>query len=193
MTRVRVWLNDVRCTDTEDVTGADEFYLIGAVSDGEHTSPILTRPQSINNGQTISPVVNGTNLVFDHDVPEDRVLKVALAAFDEDSGKDWNRYGEYVGAVGTGVSEVLKRIPNPYTIAAGFVLPYAIGAVGAIASMDQDDPLGEHAGTYWVNTMDLNREDKHSWVFLHDGGWWSSWDYVARYTVAKGRIPRDRL
>jgi hypothetical protein len=32
---VRVVLDDVRCRDTEDVMGADEFYLLGTVTDGE--------------------------------------------------------------------------------------------------------------------------------------------------------------
>ena len=31
MTRIRVELGDVFCGNTEDVTGADEFYLVGAV------------------------------------------------------------------------------------------------------------------------------------------------------------------
>lgn len=48
MTRIRVELIDVYCKDTEDLTGADDFYLVGALVGGGVTKAILTRPIKIN-------------------------------------------------------------------------------------------------------------------------------------------------
>ncbi|HEY9709459.1 MAG TPA: hypothetical protein V6D48_14745, partial [Oculatellaceae cyanobacterium] len=81
MSRIRVVLENVTCYDTEDVTGADEFYLVGAISDGQQSSGVLTRPISVNDKQTKSFGIGG-GTVFDAEVPEDRILKVALMAFD---------------------------------------------------------------------------------------------------------------
>lgn len=52
--RVRIELLDVYCHNTEDVTGADTFYLVGGVSDGRQSQPVLTNRVWINDGQTRS-------------------------------------------------------------------------------------------------------------------------------------------
>src|SRR5262245_51470399 len=107
MSRVRVVLDDVICWDTEDVAGGDEFYLTGAVSDGQQNAGVLTVPLSIKgekkHGRTMRFGIGG-GTVFDADVPDDRILKVALAAYDEDSNKDWTKQGENVTKIGQAVS-----------------------------------------------------------------------------------------
>ncbi len=49
--KVRIELFDVRCYDTEDVTGGDEFFVVAAMSDGHETRGIVTRPIDIDTGQ----------------------------------------------------------------------------------------------------------------------------------------------
>jgi hypothetical protein len=184
MARVRVVLESVVCSDTEDVTGGDEFYLTGAVSDGAQSAGVLTRPISISKGET-KPFGEGGGTVFDFDVPDERILKVALVAFDEDSNKDWARRGEMVTKIGQAVSSGLAAIPNPYTVGAATVLPLAIQVVGGIMSMDKDDELGQllHEFPMWSLP---NGSHAQVWNFTGGGWWYSNWKYAVRYQVIKG-------
>jgi hypothetical protein len=183
MARMRVVLQDVVCNDTEDVTGADEFYLAGAVSDGATNAGVMTRPIRINNGQT-KPFGEGGGTVFDVDVPTDRIVKVVLIAFDGDSNKDWSKHGEVVSKIGENVSSGLASIQNNYTAAAGMILPFVIQAVGGIMSLDQDDELDQHLREFPVGSMP-DGEHLQLWTFSQ-GGRWSSWNYTVRYQVIKG-------
>lgn len=184
MARMRVELLDIMCGDTEDVSGGDEFYLAGAVSDGGTSVGVLTAPVSINNGQT-KGFADGGGVVFDADVPDGRILKVALVAFDEDSGKDWAKRGEVVTKIGGAVAGGLAAIPNPYTLAAAAILPFAIQTVGGLMSLDQDDDLGQHAREFPVGALP-NGTHLQTWSVRGGGGWWSSWRYTVRYQVTKG-------
>ena len=184
MTRIQVSLKDVTCYDTEDVTGADEFYLTGAVSNGIETSPVLTVPVSINDKET-KPFQQGGGLVFDKDLSENSDLKIALIAFDEDAEKDWTKYGDFVTKIGSSVSQGLKTIPRPETAIAGAIIPYVISGVGIIMKLDKDDQLGQY--TYNVNVGALaNGENRQIWTFQGGSGWYSSWKYQVRYTITKG-------
>lgn len=51
MTKVKVELVDVYCRDTEDITGADDFYLVGGFAGGQVSKAILTTPIKINDKQ----------------------------------------------------------------------------------------------------------------------------------------------
>ncbi len=183
MARIQVVLESVVCSDTEDVTGGDEFYLTGAVSDGENSNGVLTRPISINAGQTKQFGVGG-GTIFDFQVPDDRILKVALIAFDEDSNKDWEKHGDMVTKIGQAVSAGLGAIPNPYTAAAGMILPYALNAVGQIMSMDKDDELGQLGAEFPVGSLPVG-EHVQFWNFNKEGGWYSDWRYAVQYRVIK--------
>ncbi|AFZ22086.1 hypothetical protein [Allocoleopsis franciscana] len=184
MSRIRVVLENVTCYDTEDVTGADEFYLVGAISDGQQSSGVLTRPISVNDKQTKSFGIGG-GTVFDAEVPEDRILKVALVAFDEDAGKDWSNHGDTITKIGQAVSSGLATIPNPYTAGAAVILPFAISAVGGVMSLDKDDELGQHLREFPVWSVP-NGDHFQIWPFKGGGGWYSSWRYAVRYRVIKG-------
>jgi hypothetical protein len=185
MTRTIVALDWVYSHDTEDVTGPDEFYLLGGVSDGGNTAAILTKPVSINDRQR-RKFGDGGGVVFDADVPDDRVLKVAFMAFDEDANHDWSNHGGDVQQLAGTLATGLKAIPNPYTAAAAVILPIAVGAIGGIMSLDQDDMLGSHSGDYpmWV----VPEEPLvHIATIEGGGGWWSSWQYTVQYRVLKGK------
>ncbi len=183
MARMRVVLQDVVCNDTEDVTGPDEFYLMGAVSDGTTNVGVLTRPININTGQT-KQFGEGGGTVFDADVPNERILKVVLIAFDGDSNKDWSKHGEAVTKIGASVSSGLASIQNNYAAAAGVILPFVVQGVGSIMSLDQDDELDQHLREFPVGSIP-DGEHLQLWSFSQ-GGHWSSWNYTVRYQVIKG-------
>ena len=183
MTRMRVVLQDVVCNDTEDVTGADEFYVTGAVSDGPNNAGVLTRPIRINNGQT-TEFGEGGGTVFDADVPNKSILKVVLIAFDADSSKDWSQHGEAVTGISQSVSAGLSSIDDPYTAAAGVILPFVIQGVGGIMGLDKDDELGQHLREFPVGATP-DGEHLQLWT-LSQAGLYSGWNYTVRYKIIKG-------
>ena len=195
MPRMRIALTMVHCYDTEDVTGGDEFYFVGVATDGETTKPILTKPKNVNNGQNITPTLfDGSGMVFDAEVPEDRVVRLALIAFDEDASKDWSKHGDVAARIGAAVSGALKAIPNPYTAAAGMLLPFAIAGAGEIMKLDKDDELGRLSAEFPLAGLPQDEPAAQTWLFRGGSGWFSSWRYRLDYAVLKGRHPRwDRF
>ena len=178
MSHVKVILDNVKCKDTEDVFGADEFYLVGSITDGGSVNPILVKPFSIKNGKTKK--IN--TVIFDQDVPSERNLKLAIYAYDQDSSHDWKKYGTYATAISAAVSKGLQAIPNPYTIAAGYILPHIVAGSGVLMSLDKDDRLGKLTMDFPV--WGLNKGDhEYTWTIKGGGGWYSSWKYVLRYRV----------
>lgn len=184
MAHLRVELVDVSCSDTEDVgtwpvdPGDDEFYVVGAVTDGSNTRPVLTSPIKINDGQTRG-FPSGQNIIFDADVPPDRTLRIALEAYDEDSGKDWSRYGQTVTMISDAVAGALVKSGNPYAVAAGAVLPVAVKAFGGIMSMDKDDRLGTL--TMDVPVASLPSSQEWNWTCKRDDSTgYSDWNYRVR-------------
>jgi len=90
-THVRIELVDVACSETEDFTGDDHFY-VAAVSDvGGAQGQTLTQPVAINNMQQEAFDLT-QRLVFDGDIGEgvDRV-SLGISAFEEDAGASWAR------------------------------------------------------------------------------------------------------
>ncbi len=185
MPRVQVNLQRVVCFDPEDVTGSgDEFYVVGAVTDGANAEGVATQPIQVAAGQTQSFGVGG-GTVFDKDVPSDRILKVALTAFDEDSAKDWSKQSQVVDDIAAAVSKGLGAIPNPYTAGAAVLLPFVVSVVGGIFSLDQDDNLGSYTGDFPV--WSLTADNPQQWQF--NGQWgggllgFSKWSYALHYTI----------
>ncbi|MDP8929214.1 MAG: hypothetical protein M3O70_11755 [Actinomycetota bacterium] len=189
MVRVRVSLDSVACRDTEDVTGADHFYLAGVVTDGETVKEVLTRPLKINNGQTIS-FGEGGGTIFHVDAPTDRILKVTFVGFDQDAGSDWKRIEGGVKQATDAVAAVLRAIPNPYTVTAAELLPVVRQGIGAVMQMDIDDELGQHVADFplWgLPQPNGGPIGLSQFVPLKGGsGWWSSWNYTVNYRVLLG-------
>lgn len=181
--RVVIQLLDVHCRDTEDVTGADEFYLLGSAIDSKSNSgkPILTPPVSVNDGQTRSLTGQGS-FVFDGAVDEGTIILLEMAAFDEDYAKDWDKYDEYVLQVGSAISAGLSKIPNPVTVGIGTGLGLALKGFDAIAKSDKDDELGNMSDR--IRVKDLRPGSTlRSWRFKGGSGWWSSWEHIIRYQI----------
>lgn len=182
MTKVRIELMDVDCKDTEDVTGADDFYLVGALVGGEQTQAILTHPIKINDNQT-KEFRSEDCLLFEGEIPEGESVKGGLKAYDEDAGKDWAKYGDTVKKISSTVSTVLVGA-GPKGIIAGQILQKATSGIGILASFDKDDELGatelEISATGPANEI---REWKMSKADSFMG--WSSWDYTVRYRISR--------
>ena len=140
-THVRIELLRVHCGNTEDTTGADEFYVVGALTDGTTSKGALTSPMSINDNQEkeFNP---SQRVLFDADVTSDAVVRGGLKAFDEDYAKDWAKYGSTVTAISNQVSQGLKSTKDPYAVVAGEILSWATKAFGILAPLDKDDHLG---------------------------------------------------
>jgi len=89
MSHLDVKLVKVCCGDTENVTGGDRFYIVGALVVGAGdklvTKGVLTQPTSINDDQAVY-FRPSEAVVLDGDVSSDSGLHLALSAFDQDSG-----------------------------------------------------------------------------------------------------------
>jgi hypothetical protein len=193
MTRIRIELVDVYCRDTEDVTGADEFYILGGVGsysklgatgDDLKIRPVLTVPIEINDKQR-KPFGKGGGIIFDDDVPENNTLYIALAGYDEDANKDWSKHGEMVTKVGSAISAGLKAVPYPPAQITGTILPFAIAGVGLAMMLDKDDELGQLKRDLPVSAIPSGSHAQF-WTLQKKGGWYSSWDYTVTYRIHKG-------
>ncbi len=191
-TQVRIELLNVKCNNTEDVTGADEFYILGALSDTTNTKGALTSPISINDGQT-KTFNSAQQVIFDADVPEGQTVRGGLKAFDEDFAKDWAKYDSTVNQISDAVAGGLAASGNPKAATAGTILKFAVKGFGTLASLDKDD----HLGTLELNVPVSGPEiEEKEWKFSKkDWTGYSSWNYIVRYritrTVAKPSIEQS--
>ncbi len=174
MVRMKIELIDVYCRDTEDVMGADEFYLVGALAGGTVVKPILTKPMSINDKQR-KTFPAGESILFEGDVPQGQSVRGGIKAYDEDFGKDWAKYGTMVSAISSGVGIILGGTP-------GVILGAATKAFGAFSSLDKDDELG--STELEISATGPSKEER-SWLIEKEGSSWSNWDYTLRYRIAR--------
>ena len=191
MPHIRIELLRVYCGNTEDTTGADEFYVVGALTDGTSSKGALTSPISINDNQEkgFDP---SQRVIFDANVTSDAVVRGGLKAFDEDFAKDWTKYGPTVTEISNQVSQGLKSSKDPKAIIAGEVLNWATKAFGILASLDQDDKLG---------SIELNVPaqgpivEEQTWNFQRKGSLGiSTWNYSVVYRITRegGTSPFSR-
>lgn len=181
MVRMKIELIDVFCRDTEDVTGADEFYLVGALVGGTVIKPILTTPISINDNQK-KTFPSDQTVLFEGDVPQGQSVKGGIKAYDEDGAKNWAKYSSTVNAISTAVSVVLSAYGGPPGIAAGAILAAATQGLGLLASDDDDDLLG--STELEISAIGPAFEER-SWLMKEEGLGWSTWDYTVRYRISR--------
>ncbi|MDJ1171099.1 hypothetical protein PMG71_16845 [Roseofilum sp. BLCC_M154] len=181
MTTVRVELLDVYCADTEDVTGADDFYLVGALVGGGATKGILTRPVKINDNQQKS-FYPEDSLLFEGVLYPGESIQGGLKAYDEDAGKDWSRHGETVQEITGYVSDALSLFGSTGAIA-GKILSVATTGVGILATMDKDDLLG--SAELEIPAIGPSYEILE-WKMLETGTiGYSTWDYTVRLQISR--------
>ncbi|SEE72833.1 hypothetical protein SAMN05216532_8589 [Streptomyces sp. 2231.1] len=188
--RVTIKLADVVCRDTEDVLGADEFFIAGAVVNYTPNSslkklhkPTATKPIIINTGQTrFFPEPGAT--VFDAVVGKDSYIDIGWEGRDEDfeTGDFVKEYEVLLGAITTAVGTAVGTLVSP---GVGTVAGAILGAIGpavlkALPSVDKPDLLGIHAAVYHVAKLKLGRTRIE---FPLQG---KSWDYKVGYTIDCG-------
>jgi hypothetical protein len=170
----------VYTSNTEDIFGADEFYVIGGANDYFGNYKWVQQPgyTSIKAGQTLFFDPNFYT-IFDAVVPSDRQIGVGLLAYDEDAGKDWNLYKDQVNGIGQKAAAALAGISTAGSLAA-FAAPLVIGL---LVTSDIDDQLG--ALRLDIPASGPTSELKE-WQFSHsDWTGYSSWNYVLRYRVTR--------
>ncbi|WP_216595239.1 hypothetical protein [Cylindrospermum stagnale] len=182
MPRIKIQLVNVQCKDTEDVTGADELYLVGALVGGGITKAILTTPIDINDGE-VKKFKPDQSILFEGNVPADESIKGGIKAYDEDAGKDWSKYGDTVTGITSAVSAVLAAA-GPKGVLAGTILSASVKGVGILASLDKDDLLGS---TELVISSTGPAFEEVAWRFKKTGSslGYSDWDYTLRYRITR--------
>ncbi|MBD1871314.1 hypothetical protein H6F95_29240 [Cyanobacteria bacterium FACHB-471] len=176
MARMLVYLDEVICHNTEDITGADEFYVIGAITttDGQHSKAVVTRPMSINDRQTLK-FGPGGGYVFDTNVADNTILQIEMIAFDEDAAKNIERYDQARQLA----NQALTVTPVSFGGAS-----IALDAVRTLMQLDQDDELGTYRQPFHVWQMPQGCHFQQ-WN-VHGGSTaFSDWNYWVRFWVCR--------
>jgi hypothetical protein len=184
--RVTIQLNSVMCGNTEDVQGADEFYVVGAFTDGtkDNSRGSLIGPISINDGQ--KKAFQGT--VFDAVVDSDAKIRGGMKAFDEDFGKDWSKKPAWIEKIKDGIVQGLQKSDNPKAVAAGTVLDLGYKVFNFFANADKDDELGSDDFTFAASGPALENK---SWDFYEEGLGYSTWNYSVYYTIKRQAVSSE--
>ncbi|MBD2338123.1 hypothetical protein H6G64_14190 [Calothrix sp. FACHB-156] len=184
LSHITIELIDVYCDNTEDVTGADEFYILGGVTvfdtntsttDPSLARPILTKKVDINDRQT-KPL---NYKAFDSEVKSSYVIYMEMAAYDEDVAKDWSQHETWVGLVGTAVGTVVGFVATPVT---GLIVKAGLTALTKAPGFDIDDRLGIYSQTLTVKDLKPG-ESIYQWNIVEKGIGYSTWNYTVKYKV----------
>lgn len=183
MSRIRVSLDSVLCASTEDDTGADEFYLMGVITDGtvDHASVVLTEPLSLNSNEDKRFGVGG-GVVFDADLPEQAILKIALASFDKDLASDWSDYKPFYDKTSKLVLVALPALGAGAPAIA--IVAAAMEAAEEGVKLDKDDHLGDIAVDLEVQALPQGTTRRVGVIEGSHAG--SHYRYMVSYSVTSG-------
>ena len=181
---VRMEFIRVTCYNTEDVTGADEFYATATAKDrfDLENKTSLSQPLSINDGQTKDfPFAPAERVFFDGDVQAASTIAVAAKFYDQDASNDWSStYTNLANSVAAG----LTALGGP-GVAAGAVLKILTAATEALFRLDKDDLLGEYKKDWSV--ADLPFGTTYEPIPFADpsggGRGWSTWSYNVQMAI----------
>lgn len=183
MAHIRIDLVEVKCHDTEDVLGTDEFYILGAVAcSGGNAKAILTTPFKIKDDQTcVFPPAEA--VVFDEDVSDGETITLVLHAYDEDASKDLEKLEEMRAIWMREIQENNDMLINNDK-RAEYVRNLAQNLFMKVMHLEGED---DHLGTLDVviPTKGDPLEDK---FWRLSGGSWlqgAHWDYEVMYRIAR--------
>lgn len=178
-TNVQVRITRIHCGNTEDVTGGDELYFTSVLTDGsdENTQAEIVGTIPINDDETIRP----NALIYGATLPNDRVVRGGIEAFDEDSAKDWAKKPSWVEDMKNRVVELAQ---NRLTGGAAVLLDAAYEVVEKIVVGDDDDKLGRKTLEIPVSGPE---KELISWRFVNKGDFlgYSSWNYTVDIEVLR--------
>ncbi len=179
--KVRVFLDSVLCAATEDTSGPDEFYLVGAIStDADHSKAVLTNTLTINSDEDKRFQVGG-GLVWEGDIDKSSWLSIALKGYDEDAAKDWEKYKQSVQQIEDAIAKGVAAVGHP---TAALLLGLVPELVGGILSLDQDDHLGDITLDQPLDQLELGLTRKAGAIegeHLH-----SHYRYMVSYSILVG-------
>lgn len=174
---VRIELIDVTCDETEDITGNDDFYVLGGLVMGDRSGSILTQPISINNNQNKAFRV-GQRTIYNGPIPSnaDR-LSIGLVAMEEDAGAVWKRnqtqWLQLSRRIGRSIDDLASKEGVVDSDLAETVAETATEIFGELLRADEDDELHRLALDFDISDLRIDDKTVH-WSFSGDG---------ARYTV----------
>ncbi|MFF0297274.1 hypothetical protein ACFYST_28555 [Kitasatospora sp. NPDC004614] len=173
---LKITLNRVKCINTENQSGADDFYVVGATVAGGKTQPALVSPMQIKDGQEL-PFSADQRVVFNGPVTDTDTLHLGLAAYNQDSKRDWQQRGDAAARI----TAAAGALPVP----TGELLVSTAGtaANAVLGGLDPDDKLGQLALD--VPIKDLKPGTDKKWTCSSKPGAVNSWQYEVYYTVEK--------
>jgi hypothetical protein len=192
MPRIQIRLKKIQCHETEDVTGADEFYVVAAFKKNSTAQPsaVFKGIWSLNNGQSVSP----DELLFDEAVDTYEEALFKIWCFDRDAAEkikqaDLEKAREMAGDLINKIQEHREangRKPASDATLAGMAIDALIRLLFFFVSLDDDDLLGEHpesipTPTWWQTVNPVGPSSaSHDTQFkcLYDGC-----HYDVHYTV----------
>lgn len=176
--RVRVELVNVYCWDTEDVTGADDFYVVGAFTDGARKKGVLTRPIEINDNQR-KAFAGADRVVFDGHVMPYQVVVGGLKALDEDFAKDWRKQSQFISYIVHAISVSGAALGHPEAAA---IAETAYTVFDRCASADKDDLLGKQTFVIPGNGPSV---EKRTWLIRGGKSSYSNWQYAVELRITR--------
>lgn len=182
---ILVELVEVKCGNTEDVTGADEFYIISAFTGGTSASSnsSITRPISINDGgRKLFPE---SDCVMIHArIPASGKLVGALRAYDEDYAKTWETMRTTVGKATKAISAAAEAAGSDEDVKMAETLEAGFEVYDGMASLDSDDVLGEET---LIIRAGGPSEEILTWKMVEEGLGFSTWEYTVTYRITRSR------
>ncbi|MEU4202356.1 hypothetical protein [Streptomyces sp. NPDC045470] len=199
-------LKDVHCINTEDITGADDFYVAGGGGTGpesgrRHTA-VLTKPIKINDNDR-KQFPDAESVIFEGDVKTSDFVEVALQFFDEDfnAEKDFDaKYQALTASLVAGIGTAVGAVATPAAGAvAAAILTATVPALAKVLdTIDKDDVLGTVEKRVAVKDLQTGRNGPWTWKLtnknpvIHEGvpssaqsnvPGFSDWEYAVRYEI----------
>lgn len=183
---IKIDLLTVHCHDTEDMTGADEFYVVGGVRVGKESSSLITKPMPINDGQVRSFLPDEREL-YNGSVKADDMLSVGLVAFDSDAVSAWAQNAANIQEAIDDLADSIGKLGEQVEVGAE-IAKASVKVIGELVNLDVDDELDREAVDLRVRDIPIGTSS-HNWTFSGEllGGifGWSTWHYnvVIRVTA----------
>lgn len=180
---ILVELIEIQCGNTEDVTGADEFYILSAFTGGTIASAnsAITRPIAINDGE--SKAIPETDAVMIHArVPASGKLAGKMRAYDEDYAKTWETMRESVEKATKVIKASAAVSGSIEDVELAESLEAAFAVYDGLASLDEDDILGTEEVIIHANGP---AEEVRSWRMVEKGLGFSTWDYTVTFRITR--------
>ena len=157
--RVRITLTTVRCYATEDNTGSDEFYGIGAFAANLPSGNQVGRGYIVGPAVSINSSLLGTKkplnkVIFSEVVPEHTEINGTFTAYDEDVQKTWSTVRKDVNAAMDKAAKGAGTLGSKGALVEG-IISAGMGVIDALALFDDDDTLGSQG----FPTIVLDTED----------------------------------